>query len=40
MKLKQLKELGISCCADCIEDIAKEVGFSFASGDGGAEWTV
>ena len=28
------------CCADCIEDIAKEVGFSFASGDGGAEWTV
>ena len=25
------------CCADCIEDIAKEVGFSFASGDGGAE---
>lgn len=25
------------CCADCIEDIAKEVGFSFASGEGGAE---
>ena len=25
------------CCADCIEDIAKEVGFSFASGDGGVE---
>ena len=25
------------CCADCIEDIAKEVGFSFARGEGGAE---
>ena len=25
------------CCADCIEDIAKEIGFSFASGEGGAE---
>ena len=23
------------CCADCIEDSAKDVGFSFASGDGG-----
>lgn len=25
------------CCADCIEDIAKDVGFSFDSGDGGAK---
>lgn len=25
------------CCADCIEDVAKEVGFSFASGERGAE---
>ena len=30
-------DIGTMSCADCIEDIAKVVGFSFASGDGGAE---